>query len=599
MCRSGCRSAPKSGGRPTSPISPCWRHCRETSPLRSWRNPPPETPMRTHHPARRTRCIFRAAAALILAHQVAGKAARDGLFLTQFSAADLPKAVIAAALVSVLLGLAFTRSLPRYGPMRLVPSAFAAGGLLHLAEYALLHFCGAAARGAAVVFVYLHLAGFGAILLSGFWSMASEAFDPREAKREFGRIAGSGTAGGVLGGILAERIAAWCGGDALAGLLAVLHLGAWLVLRNAGAANESATEASDPVSAWQSARDAFRRAPFLINLSLLVLISTVSATLLDFVFKSSAAASFGKGPQLTRYFAVFYTGAQIVTFLAQTFAAPPALRRLGLGRTMQFHSAGIALSAGASLFLPGALMAPLARALELALRGSCYRSSYELFFTPVPPREKRATKMFIDVSCDRMGDAAGAILLSILLAIGPRQATMPILLLAASLGALGFWITRRMDAAYSGVLERGLVNRAIAVGEGEVRDSTTLAVLLHSTAAIPRTPTPVTPPTAPPRRVADRLLFRLGELRSGVPARVREALAPEQTYDPILAPAAIRLLAWDQTMEWARAFLLRHAHRMIGQLVDVLLDGGQDAAIRRRIPHILAYTTSQRAVDGL
>jgi hypothetical protein len=266
---------------------------------------------------------------------------------------------------------------------------------------------------------------------------------------------------------------------------------------------------------------------------------------------------------------------------------------------MQFHSAGIALGAGASLFLPGALMAPLARALELALRGSCYRSSYELFFTPVPPREKRATKMFIDVSCDRMGDAAGAILLSILLAIGPRQATMPILLLAASLGALGFWITRRMDAAYSGVLERGLVNRAIAVGEAEVRDSTTLAVLLHSTAAIPRTRTPLTPPTAPPRPVADRLLFRLGELRSGVPARVREALAPEQPYDPILAPAAIRLLAWDQTMEWARAFLLRHAHRMIGQLVDVLLDGGQDYAIRRRIPHILAYTTSQRAVDGL
>jgi hypothetical protein len=38
---------------------------------------------------------------------------------------------------------------------------------------------------------------------------------------------------------------------------------------------------------------------------------------------------------------------------------------------------------------------------------------------------------------------------------------------------------------------------------------------------------------------------------------------------------------------------------MVGQLVDVLLDGGQDAAIRRRIPHILAYTTSQRAVDGL
>lgn len=40
-------------------------------------------------------------------------------------------------------------------------------------------------------------------------------------------------------------------------------------------------------------------------------------------------------------------------------------------------------------------------------------------------------------------------------------------------------------------------------------------------------------------------------------------------------------------------------HRAVGQLVDALLDPEQDFAIRRRIPRILAYTTSQRAVDGL
>src|SRR5262249_47892759 len=142
----------------------------------------------------RTSYVFRAAAALTLAHQVAGKAVRDGLFLAQFPATDLPMAVIAAAVLSVLLGLAFTRSLPRYGPMRLVPRALAAGALLHVAEFLMLRFGGAAARGPVIVLVYLHLAGFGAILLSGFWSVAGEAFDPREAKREFGRIAGVGTA---------------------------------------------------------------------------------------------------------------------------------------------------------------------------------------------------------------------------------------------------------------------------------------------------------------------------------------------------------------------------------------------------------------------
>jgi hypothetical protein len=97
----------------------------------------------------------------------------------------------------------------------------------------------------------------------------------------------------------------------------------------------------------------------------------------------------------------------------------------------------------------------------------------------------------------------------------------------------------------------------------------------------------------------DDVVFRLGELRSGVPGRIQAALALSQPYDPIVVPAAIRLLAWTQTTEWARAFLLRDAHRLVGQLIDVMLDADQDVSIRRKIPHILAYTTSHRVVDGL
>src|SRR5438045_8351384 len=51
-----------------------------------------------------TRRMFLLGAALMLAHLVAGKALRDGLFLSQFSPSDLPKVMAAAALFSVLLG---------------------------------------------------------------------------------------------------------------------------------------------------------------------------------------------------------------------------------------------------------------------------------------------------------------------------------------------------------------------------------------------------------------------------------------------------------------------------------------------------------------
>src|SRR5262249_31216379 len=146
----------------------------------------------------------------------------------------------------------------------------------------------------------------------------------------------------------------------------------------------------DTADSWEAARAAFRQAPFLINLAALVVMGAVSATLLDYLFKSSAAAAYGKGPQLTRYFALFYTGSQLFAFLVQSSLTPRVLRRFGLGRTIQAYSTAVAFGAGASLFLPSVLMAPLARALELIFRGSFFRSSYELFFTPAPPREKRA-----------------------------------------------------------------------------------------------------------------------------------------------------------------------------------------------------------------
>src|SRR4051812_42374881 len=177
-----------------------------------------------------TRRAFFLGAALILAHQVAGKAVRDGLFLSHFPAADLPKVIASAALISVFFGLVFARLLSRFGPLRLVPAAFAVGALLHVVEFALLQTGGDVLRPLVITGVYLHLVAFGAILLSGFWSVANEVFDPRAAKREFGRITGAGTVGGICGGVLAERGAALFSGESLLLLLAFLHLAACVVL---------------------------------------------------------------------------------------------------------------------------------------------------------------------------------------------------------------------------------------------------------------------------------------------------------------------------------------------------------------------------------
>jgi AAA family ATP:ADP antiporter len=550
----------------------------------------------------------------MVAHQVAGKALRDGLFLSRFPPSDLPKVVAASAVVAVLMGLGFARLLARLGPMRVVPLAVGAGALFHLVEFTLLRTAADGVRAVVITIVYLHLVGFGAILLSGFWSIANEYFDPREAKLRFGRIAGAGTIGGVAGGLMAERTAAMFGVDAVLVLLTCLHFGTALALWRIPQDRQAPRIQSQAEPVWQAARDAFRQAPFLVNLAVLVLLGTTSAALLDYLFKSGAAAEFGRGPALTRYFAAFYTANQVLTFAVQAFVTPIALRRLGLGKTVRWHPAAVVFGSTASLLGPREVMAPLARGLELVLRGSFLRSGYELFFTPVPPREKRAVKTFIDVGCDRMGDAVGAGILYLLLFFGPRQAVTPILLVALGLAVIGVMITSRMDAAYLAVLSHGLMSRAVELNEAEVQDSTTLSAVLRTihqprapaarhavrvSAAQAPAPAPAPGAAAAAPLVQDTVLLRLADLRSGAPKRVAAALAADLPFDPLLVPQAIRLLAWNEVFDWSRAFLLLHAHRAVGQLVDALLDPEQDFAIRRRIPRILAYTSSQRAVDGL
>ena len=86
--------------------------------------------------------------------------------------------------------------------------------------------------------IYLHMVAFGAVLISGFWSLMAESFDSRSAKESFGRIGGMGTVGGLCGGLLAERVAAWFGAREVVLLLAALHLACagltWRVARFAG-----------------------------------------------------------------------------------------------------------------------------------------------------------------------------------------------------------------------------------------------------------------------------------------------------------------------------------------------------------------------------
>jgi ATP:ADP antiporter, AAA family len=532
-------------------------------------------------------------AALMLGHQVAGKAVRDSFFLSNYPASDLPKVIMAAAILSILIVLVFARLMARFGPLRIVPIGFFISSLLHCTEY--FHIQDHPAQWALVI--YFHIVVMGSVLLSGFWSLMTELFDPRAAKRSFGRIAGFGTLGGILGGLMAERVAALFSASSVLLLLSAFHLGCTLVLLSAR--HTSQIPSPLPANRILSPFKLFHRAPFLRTIALTVLAGTSSAIILDYLFKAGASQAYGKGADLLRFFAVFYISTQILTFLVQTLLAGPALQRLGIGRTISSLPVGVGAGALSAILFPAFPVFAGIRSVEFILRGSLYRSAYELLYTPIAPAEKRAAKTLIDVGCDRAGDALGGAMVQLLLWTGPAFLNSKFLGFALVMAAIGFWISLRLDAAYTKIVQQRLVDRAVEFNLAEIRDSTTRSVFMR----LPETAAPSKPaarnvPSAY-SQVTDPTLEAIRELRSGDSRRILAAIKGLHKPSPPITAQLMRLLAWDEVYGAVREVLERHANSITGLLIDHLTNQEVQFGIRRRIPRILACCDSILAVHGL
>ena len=557
-------------------------------------------------------------AAVMIAQQVAGKSTRDALFLSHFPVETLPLMVVASAVLSVITMAAMIRMLATFGPGRVVPGAFAmsAGflGLIALAEQS-------SGRLAAVL-LFLHIGTVGAIIISGFWSVVNERFDPRTARRTVGRIAVGGTLGGLVGGLLAMAAADQLDfGEVVIGL-ALMHVLCVPLVRALRRKEDAADDASARLRpASGTIADGFkfvRGDSYLRTLALLVLTVTSTEALIDFVFKAEAAARYGDGPSLLRFFAVFYTVAGALTFVFQALLGRRLLERFGMLPSLVTLPISVAAATSAAIALPGLLAAALVRGTESVLRSSLYRSGYELLYVPVAQEAKRTAKTLIDVGADRTGNVLGGLVVTAILALGVAGETRIMLGLAGVLSLCSIALVYRLRSGYTEVLEESMVNRALALelsglsDESEFRSTVLLSLgelnvrqALGADSVQPRRLEPIPLARSESGQVpavgtsGDPFVDTLVALRSKDSERVLTALHEAQPLPRDLVPHIIPLLAWDPVAVGAIGALQPFADDAAGQLGDALLSEDTDFAIRRRIPRVLGAAVSQRAVDLL
>ncbi|MBI4471935.1 MAG: hypothetical protein HY646_04655 [Acidobacteria bacterium] len=544
-------------------------------------------------------------AAALIAHQVAGKATRDALFLSHFHISGLPSMVITASLLSIVTGVVAARVMSRVAPGRLIPRAFFASAVLLLLEWGLSYWT----HSLVAVLIYLQMAALGTALISGFWSMLGDRYDPHTAKKQFTRIVGAGTFGGLIGGLLAERVGATFGVTSMLPVLAGLHLICGFLTSSVATGDDRRRFHRPAKSSIERRYNGFRvlkDVSYIRNLAILILLTTIGAELLDFVFKARAVEIYGLGrkhsPDLVRFFALFYTAAGVFTFVVQITASRFSLEKFGLAGTISSLPFTVALGSIGGFFLPGLGSMAVARSGEAVLRSSLFRSAYELLYAAVPWKDRRATKPILDIGFERMGDVLGGALISVVLLAGTNVAMPVMLALAAALGIIGVGISRQLHRGYIKALESSLLNQSIHIDVSDIRDSTTRSVMQTlGTLSIPpkskpAAPSPITPAVSKPN-APDPLIQRILDLRSSHPGVVRRALELGR-IDAVLAPHVIALLAWDAVADDAVKALQKSDSSIIGQLVDALLDTSQEFAVRRRIPRVLAVCNSRRAFEG-
>jgi hypothetical protein len=98
---------------------------------------------------------------------------------------------------------------------------------------------------------------------------------------------------------------------------------------------------------------------------------------------------------------------------------------------------------------------------------------------------------------------------------------------------------------------------------------------------------------------SDSVARTVADLRSRDPEAIRRALRQAEPVEAALVGHLVPLLARNELFLDVLRLLRRAAPRATGQLLDALLDHGQDAAVRRRIPRVLRASRTQRAADGL
>lgn len=390
------------------------------------------------------------------------KSVRNAKYIIEYTAVNLP---VAYFLTAVLMGfvVAFHSKIQARVPRALliiaslvffILSSFAFG-ILFLTDLRWVPL---------VFFIWANI--FIMVLMTQFWILVNDIFNPREAKRLIGFFVSGGILGGIAGGLFAGILATHIPDHLLpiaAGML-VLNIGVvsaifkWKKKTSSSSTGADKQNHKKPESlekvGFLNCFKTVRTTYYLKLIAAVVTITWIVSTFIDWQYNTVIQNSVPQTFYIS-FFGYFNSALLVVPFFVQLLMTSNFIKRFGIRLTLLVYPLMLLLF---SLGIAGSPSIPFALGIkgsDKSLSFSLNQSVRELLYIPISPEVKYKAKIFIDMFLNRLGKGIGALLLMVFIWVPTAPALAIRIVSVMSLVFILVWIVLnlRMSKEYANIIK--------------------------------------------------------------------------------------------------------------------------------------------------
>ena len=337
-------------------------------------------------------------------------------FISSLGADDLPYVTFGMGILIGVIMQGYTKVIALVPRRAMIPVTQSAIAALLLIFYFLFTFVGADWVAVAFYVISLILA---ILLISQFWTLANDIYDPRQAKRIFGFIGAGSSLGGATGAGLTAFLVESVGSRTMI-LIAAGVMGACVAIvltimrreKSAGTSDASKTGEEASVGGGEALR-MLRASRHLQIISLVIACGAICAAIVEQQVNMAVAEAKGanNADAIAAFLGQLIVYLSLIGFVIQVALTSRIHRIMGIGFALLILP--VSMGASATLILLNrALWAPsFGRILDTSIRYTVDKTSREVLFLPLPADLKYRAKPFIDVTMDRLAKGVGALLI--------------------------------------------------------------------------------------------------------------------------------------------------------------------------------------------